>query len=445
MCARQRRGHSQCMSGATGTQTSRQPAQGGFEDTVKDFWASRPRRPQHGRKIAGVAAGVGNRYGVDPVVIRIALVAATVFGGVGVLFYLLGWLFFADERDEVSAIEGLIGRGRSSTSAGLTVCLSIALFPAVSWTFSGGGFGGNGWFNGGGLIGLALTIAALYLLHRSRGHLNRPVGAVDGYATSAGWPGPSASFTAASTAAPVTGTAPPAWDPLGAAPLAWDLPDPNPAPPTHSPQQRPPAPCGPRSKVGIITFAVALVVGGVGAALIAEGERWFTPQHVVGLVLGVIGIGMVAGSFVRGGRGLVGLAIPLSIAGLMLTSIPMDNFRGGIGELNEAPRTAAELRPVYELGLGNIDVDLRNLPESVPVDTVVRTGAGNSTVIVPSDADVTFTCENTVGNIECLTRERSGVGNEPLSGYDTGDDGVGGPKITLHVETTTGNVEVRRG
>lgn len=428
------------MSGTTGT--SRQPAQGGFEDTVKDFWASRPRRPQHGRKIAGVAAAVGNRYGVDPVVVRVALVAATVFGGVGVLFYLLGWLFFADERDEVSAIEGLIGRGRSSTSAGLTVCLSIALFPAVSWTFSGGGFADGGWFNGGGLIGLTLIIAALYLLHRSRGHLNRPVGAIGGYAASTG---ASASFTAASTATPsAAGTAHPAWDPLGAAPLAWDLPDPNPTPPTHSPQSRPPAPCG-RSKVGVITFAVALVVGGVGAALVADGEAWFTPQHVVGLVLGVIGIGMVAGSFVHGGRGLVGLAIPLSVAGLMLTSIPMDNFRGGVGELNEAPHTAAELRAVYELGLGNIDVDLRNLPESVPVDTVVRTGAGNSTVIVPSDADVTFTCVNTVGNVECLTEERSGMGNEPVSGYDTGDDGVGGPTITLHVETVTGNVEVRRG
>ncbi|WP_116041476.1 PspC domain-containing protein [Amycolatopsis palatopharyngis] len=431
------------MSGATGTQNSGRPAQGGFEETVKDFWASRPRRPQHGRKIAGVAAAVGNRYGIDPVVIRVALVAATMFGGVGLLFYILGWLFFADERDEVAPMESLIGRGRSCTSNALTVVLCVALFPAASWVFSGGG-----WFNGGGFIGLALLVAAIYLLHRSRGHLNRPVARGVGDASSASWADGSASFTAASVSNPVAGTdtTAPAWDPLGAAPLAWDLPDPQPDPFTPPPATpRPPAPRGPRSKIGPITFAIALVVAGVGSVLVVEGEPWFTPQHVVGLVLGVIGIGMVAGSFARGGRGLIGLAIPLSVIGLLLTSAPVDDFRGGVGELTGAPRTVAELRPVYERGLGNIELDLRNLPDSGAVSTSVRTGAGNSSVIVPDTADVTFTCENSIGNIECLGLERSGLGNEPVSSTDNGTDGPGGLNITLHVQTTTGNVEVRRG
>ncbi|WP_091674003.1 PspC domain-containing protein [Amycolatopsis marina] len=430
------------MSGATGTQGSGPPAQGGIEDTVKDFWASRPRRPQHGRKIAGVAAAVGNRYGIDPVVVRVALVVATMFGGVGLMFYILGWLFFADERDEVAPIEGLIGRGRSSTSTALTVVLCLALLPAASWMFSGGG-----WFDGGGFIWLALLIAALYLLHRGRGHLNRP--APRGVAGPVGtdWQEQSASFTAASVSAPASGsgTGPPAWDPLGAAPLAWDLPDAQADPYTPPPSPQPPAPRAPRSKIGLFTFAIALVVAGVGAVLVAEGEPWFTPQHVVGLVLGVLGIGMVAGSFARGGRGLVGLAIPLSIVGLLLTSAPVNDFRGGVGELTEAPRTIAAVQPVYERSLGNIDLDLRNLPDNGAVSTVVRTGAGNSSVLVPETADVTFTCENGIGNIECLGLQRSGVGNDPVTGTDVGSDGPGGLNISLHVQTTTGNVEVHRG
>ncbi|HEX4724649.1 MAG TPA: PspC domain-containing protein, partial [Pseudonocardiaceae bacterium] len=86
-----------------------------FEETVKDFVATRPRRPLHGRVVAGVAAGIGRRYGIDPVIVRIALVVSAFYGG-GVTVYLLGWLFLAREDDEVSGFEGLIGRGQASMS-----------------------------------------------------------------------------------------------------------------------------------------------------------------------------------------------------------------------------------------------------------------------------------------------------------------------------------------
>ncbi|MET1075384.1 MAG: PspC domain-containing protein, partial [Umezawaea sp.] len=44
------------------------------EETLKDFWASRPRRPHRGRKIAGVAEGIAERYRIDPVIVRVAFV-----------------------------------------------------------------------------------------------------------------------------------------------------------------------------------------------------------------------------------------------------------------------------------------------------------------------------------------------------------------------------------
>ena len=127
----------EAMSGAA--ETPRPHGLGGFEETVKDFWASRPRRPASGRKIAGVAAGIGNRYGIDPVIVRVAFVAATVFGGIGIPADLLCWLLFPGGDDQVSPIEALFGRGRSSMSRGLTICLLIVVFPLSSWVFT------NGW------------------------------------------------------------------------------------------------------------------------------------------------------------------------------------------------------------------------------------------------------------------------------------------------------------
>jgi predicted membrane protein len=79
------------------------------------------------------------------------------------------------------------------------------------------------------------------------------------------------------------------------------------------------------------------------------------------------------------------------------------------------------------------------------VKTIVSNGAGNSTVFVPQNADVQFTCESKVGNVDCLTRHQSGVGTGSISGQDFGTDGPGGPQINLVVKNAVGNVEVRRG
>ncbi|MCR6490292.1 PspC domain-containing protein [Amycolatopsis sp. OK19-0408] len=430
------------MSGASETRVPKPGALNGFEETVKDFWASRPRRPHAGRKVAGVAAGIGYRYGIDPVVVRIALVVATVFGGFGVTFYLLGWLFLPGESDEVSGFEGLIGRGRSSVSPAFAVVLSV--LTVVSF---GGGFSG-GWFDGGGLIGFALIATALYLLHRNRGQSNRPA-PVTPRSRSGAFTGNGA-FTMTDTATAEAKSPERGWDPLAADPAGWDLPD---APAPHEPPPVPPP--SPsyrpeprrRSKVGSATFGLAVLTAGGGVLAALNGATWFDAQHIVGLVLGVVGIGLVAGAFARGGRGLIGLAVPLAIAGMVLTSAPFQNFdfRGGAGDLNETPRTVTALKPLYQHAAGDIDLDLTKLPAGSPITTNVVNGAGDTKVTVPETADVTYDCHTGAGSADCFDRSTDGISQDALTGVDYGTDGPGGQQITLHVKNSVGNVEVRRG
>ena len=402
----------------------------GFEETVKDFWATRPRRPARGGKIGGVAAAIGDRYGIDPVIVRVAFVTATVFGGVGASLYLLCWLLFPAEGDEVSPIESLFGQGRSSMSKHLTIVLAILFFPLSSWAFAGG------WFDGGGIIGAAMMVTALYLLHRGRGHLNRPV-PVTRAATSVG---PAAfSMSAPGT----TEKAESGWDPLGADPNAWDLPAP-PPPPAPVPPPPPPAPRR-KSKIGVAAFGIALLMAGAGAAIGSSGESWFSAQHVIGLVLGVLGIGMVAGAFAGGGRKLAILAVPLSIAGIALTTVPVGDYAGGLGDLRATPVSAAEVLPSYQRTAGTVDLDLTRLPADVPVTTEVHLGAGDTTVSVPATADVTYTCQSHAGDVNCLGRQTSGVGTGPVTGVDYGTDGPGGLQLSLNVDQGAGTVEVSRG
>ncbi|WP_285482403.1 PspC domain-containing protein [Amycolatopsis sp. NBRC 101858] len=426
------------MSGASETRAPKPSPLNGFEETVKDFWVSRPRRPHAGRKVAGVAAAIGYRYGIDPVVVRIALVVATIFGGFGVPFYLLGWLFLPGESDEVSGFESLIGRGRSSVSPAFAVVLSVLTVVSIGGSFSGS------WFDGGALISFALITIALYLLHRNRGQENRPAPVV---ARSQAFTGNGA-FTMTDTATEAAETKP-GWDPLAADPAGWDLPEPpssTPPPPTPPTYERPER--RRNSKVGSVTFALAVLTAGGGVLANLNGASWFSAQHIVGLVLGVVGIGLVTGAFARGGRGLIGLAVPLAIAGMVLTTVPFENFdfRGGAGDIKETPHSVTDLKPLYQHAAGNIDLDLTELPAgSAPITTNVVNGAGDTTVTVPDTADVTFDCHTGAGSTECFNRSTDGISQDALTGTDYGKDGPGGQKITLHVKNSVGNVEVRRG
>ena len=49
--------------------------------------------------IGGVCGGLGRYLGVDPVLLRIALVILAIAGGGGILIYLVAWVLIPVERD----------------------------------------------------------------------------------------------------------------------------------------------------------------------------------------------------------------------------------------------------------------------------------------------------------------------------------------------------------
>lgn len=394
----------------------------GVEETLKDFWVSRPRRPHEGRKIAGVAAGIAQRYQIDPVVVRVAFVAMALCNGAGFLIYLLGWLWLAQDNDEVSAAEALIGRGRSSTPVPLTILLGLAVLPATGF-FVDGGFTMVG--------GVLLSVGAVYLLHRGRGSLNRPPSAPE--------------VRPVDTAeSPTTRVTPPAWDPLGAAPFAWDLPEPTPTTAVPAEQPSRPPHRRRRSRVGAATFGLSLVV--LAGALVASSySAWFTAQHIIGLVVATLGLGLLVGAFRGGGRGLIGLVVPLSLAGAVLTSADFSTFDGSehVGDVDARPVTIEQLQSRYDTNAGTVDLDLTGLPASGTATTAVEVGVGSVKVRVPASADVTVTCHTGLGSVECLGPEKGGRNNTAT--VTDGGTGEGGLKLELDVRAGVGEVVVRRG
>ena len=371
------------------------------EETARDFWATRPRRRADDRKVAGVAAAIGRRYCIDPVLVRVGFVVSTVFSGVGVLLYLLGWLLLPAEGDDASAAESVLGKGHSSVPMALTVVLGLALIPAGGAVFVG---------DPRGLIVLTLCGVALFMLHRHRSSVGE-VPATSPLATE-----------------PTPQTTPPGWDPLGAAPFAWGLPDPSPPPPAR-----------PRSKVTPITLGLALLTAGVAAAFLPA----ISPAQVAAVALGVIGLGLVTGSLLHGGRGLIAVAVPLALITWLLHAVPFTD--AGAGERRWSAATPAQLQDRYALTMGSGHLDLTDLvvPDGRTASTTVAVSLGETKVFLPPDLDVDVVCRVATGDLSCLGERGSGF-SALAEVADDGADEHGGGRLVLDVHSGMGNVEVTR-
>ncbi len=440
---------------------------------LSEIWRTRPSRLPDAGPGAGVAAGVAHRYRVDPVLVRVAFVVSTLFGGSGLVLYLAAWLTFPRAGETTSAAESLLGRGRGSESQTTAVVLAVVLAIALVST---GPIGA-----GSGLVSTVAMLGGWYLLHRRTPEPPAPVGLLGDPGapwpvTPPGpgsplpqqqWPAPQHHWShpappqwspytrlperyvpdpqSAPTAgdAPVSlskertdGTtgpapaAPPAWDPLGVAPFAWDLPEPR--------RAAVPAVAAPRSShLTSTTIGIAVVASAVTVALGAVvGTSWVSATTVGAVALAVIGVGLVVGAFRRRGYGLLVVAAPLAGFVVVSSLVGIDSGAPRMGNVTAAPTSMAALAGSYSTSVGNVDLDLRGLTLTEDRRIRVDTSVGNASVTVPSSMNVVVNCDSSVGNMDCI--------GSPGQRVD-GTDGPDAPVLTVDADTALGNVEVTRG
>jgi phage shock protein C len=100
------------------------------------------RRSKDDRVAFGVAGGIGRYFDIDPVIVRVAFVLLTIFGGSGLLLYVIGVVAIPEERPADQVGPAGTRRGGSNQDvavvigAGLVVLGSLSLagqiLPAVS-------------------------------------------------------------------------------------------------------------------------------------------------------------------------------------------------------------------------------------------------------------------------------------------------------------------------
>ena len=97
-------------------------------------------RPREGRVLGGVCAGVARAYGLDPIVVRILVIALVAAGGSGALLYVVGWLILPQEGTDESLAQSAV-RNQSYDTAEILAVVAVVLGVLLLLRESGLWFG----------------------------------------------------------------------------------------------------------------------------------------------------------------------------------------------------------------------------------------------------------------------------------------------------------------
>ncbi|HJT37644.1 MAG TPA: PspC domain-containing protein [Actinomycetota bacterium] len=353
------------------------------------------------RVVAGVAAGLGDYFGVDPIWFRVAFIVTTFLGGVGIIAYVAMWLLLPKHTDtRPTQLQGRVQEFASSfrgtpswvgvalvfLGGALVISAATHWHPAIFWG-----------------VGLILVGVALFNRHEtdatppSREH----------HAISE--PAPTPAIASSSDAVTVE------------QPRAISV---------RSRRER--------SGLGWLTIGAAMIALGVAALLDVANVVNISLVQYLAIPLTILGLGMIVGAFYGRARWLFVPALLLTpfVLAASLVHVP---FKGGSGDITFRPTTVAAVRPVYHLTAGQLTLDLRSLKLTEPISIRATTVAGHLLVLVPPNTTVDIRGRAGGGEVDLFGRKWDGFYVDVRRSF-----GPVTPRVlSLDLEASLGQVEVR--
>lgn len=380
-------------------------------------------RSTEDRMVSGVCGGLGEHFGLDPVIFRIVFAVLSLFGGVGVLVYSLGWLLIPARGEEQPLLRRILSRkfDYGALAAAAVAVMGVALF----FTYLDSGFGPS-------IPLLMITAVVLFMVWSDTKKKHEAAVRTAGVAAMA--PAPT-QVDARPDGATVPG--PPMW---------WQVPGSGSAEenrPASAPA--PVRPKRPRSWLRLATLSAATAAGGLLWNLDHTGAADVTPTVALAILLGIVGLGLLAGSWFGRARLLIVPAVVLTALLAAVTTITVP-LTGPSGERTYTPTSVSALPTSYELGMGTMDIDLRRLDLGAGGSATVkaRIGVGQIQVWVPKDVTVVFRGGADVGQVR--TSAGRDEGYRPRRAETTAPEaGPGRGTITLDLKVGLGEVELLNG
>ncbi len=360
-------------------------------------------RSRDDRVLGGVAGGLAHTYGWDPGLVRVIIaVAAVVTGGAIAVAYGIAWLVVPEDTTGLTGAETFRGRPLRHARENWALPVGIVLVAAGMFTvadrFAWGPFRQLFW----PVTLIAGGLAVLLVRHRdpaleSDTGTDTAAGRADGDTAPAGTPTttePAGAATPASTTLeqPTVG-AYPSYGPWPTTAPVATLPPP--APREHSMLSR-------------LTWSALLLLAGCASLLAVTGAADVDPGFVLTLALVVVGLALVVGAWFGRGRGLIALAIILVLVCSVDVALDVP-LTGGIGEHIYRVQGASTLQRNYDLAIGHLVVDLRNVTtadRTLRIDA--RDAIGQLEIFVPANAALDVRTRVGVGDLQLFGEPDNG-------------------------------------
>jgi phage shock protein PspC (stress-responsive transcriptional regulator) len=349
-------------------------------------------RTSDGRWLGGVCSGLGRYFDVNPIIYRIAFAALALAGGTGLLLYLAAYLVIPDEHANDSiAVEAMRGhREQPWLLVGVGLLAFGGLFALSEARFWPGT--GNVWL-AAMLVGGALVW--WHVSNRGRAPLTTP-SATDGPTTD--------------------------------------------RPPRVAPAPRPP------KRQSLFAPALGALLAAAGLFGLLSVLDIYDVDLDVALAAGVaiIGVLIAVGAMTqRRVGGLVFLGLILLAAFGVATATPV-SVSSGVGDKVEQPLTVDALDRSYELGVGELDLDLTAVPFSPDTTSVdASVGVGHLLITVPEGVALEIDAHAGAGEINVLGERDDGV--DAHRTYSIAGPTADAPVLDIEADVGIGNIDVRRG
>jgi phage shock protein PspC (stress-responsive transcriptional regulator) len=402
------------------------------------------RRSDDQRVFAGVCGGLGEHFGVNAWWFRWAFIILAFFGFAGIAIYIAAWLLIPDADSTESIAAGWFDNLDMSDTGTLfgVILISVAALIIATNVFH---------ISGAIIIAIGLGVVG-FLLYR--GDLRPPV-TINATVDDDDGPGPGgpsapvdetlevidvetvtttadspSAGAAASVAATSVATKPP---------MAQKAPKP--------PKEKKPRP--PKSMLGRLTMAVMLIALSTMALFELADIVHFEPYAYAAAAMGVVAVGLLVGAWI--GRAYWLIIIGLLIAPVLFFSSLLPRVADwSVGDPVYLPTSADEISESYDLGVGQLTVDLTQVSaaELSKVGGVeASVGMGRLVVRLPSDVGATVNAEVGVGAVTggqafgssvVNTYEYSGVGVDQVFT-------IGSPPhdLLLNLEVGMGEISIR--
>ena len=403
-------------------------------------------RLRNDRWVAGVASGLGAYLEVDANLVRLAFFILGLFGGLGVILYIVGWLLMPaiDGVPPAGGVPPFGGRVPGARGPGTDLrIIAGAFFVIVAVLVLASNFD----FHYSGLIwGAALICIGLLFLVGDAWPARYPAGAP---------PAPSVPVDPAGYTSPAaaTGEVPSAYPPAAPAQQAYTSSyapytsyTPRPAYATTA-YAAPAAWSGSayRSgglRLGTVGLAAVVLAGGVALLLQSAGVIHLTAEMGFGIVFVVLGLTLAVGAWFGRSSLLVWLGICLLPFGAAAALVP-EPLTGGVGQVSYSPELST-LQPTYRLVAGQLTVDLSGIDVGNQHLTVTASDAfGQLVVFVPPGTTVDVTGKVGAGQLTLLGSTNSGMQISERVAAATGAEPSG--SLDLNLSVGFGQITVETG